>query len=787
VLFLHGAGERGQDGLSPTYVGLGAVLRHSPQLYPAVVVFPQCETWDDPIFSSWSYASPAGRRALAILEEVEKTESIDTTHRSLTGWSMGGFGAASLAAHDPAFWQSVLCVSGGHAGESTETLAQARLWIIHGTNDSIVSVKESQRVAAELLKQRGNSHYDEIPTAGHEVWEQVYSDPRVAQWLLTGGTVPAIDWSIPVDPARLPTAKDGAPFIAAATISQAVTLRIGNDALRMISAGLPESVPADRLQDSLPDIQQSLTVDGETYHLALNQLTYVAQLQSAEIATLPTADIEAKLGLKVEIRVGAASLKTRGFEASTAPFKIVIGHQRPVTLSVLIKPQLRDQKLTLTLKETAFPIPDDNWYVEIPKDIQLTGNKFTRHEIETGIVGGLYTRKKEVEEQFRSVIPPLLDRVEQRLDVSDSSQFTRWLWPFPVYQPWLRWTAEALAVDAQGMTIQLGAIVGSSNESGTRKPVLHRSGTSRLPVESRNSANLHVTIDPLLLDVISEEFAASGVARINVLDLPETRFHSLANPERMRKVLPGLAPGVEIQTVLALSTPFQLRGESKAGELGGLSHLTIPQAQLEIFSRSGSSSPWGRAGQFTLALDQEIQISMEQQTTGPPLLGTHWSDDPDFKLTTSTSIDPLELSQLERDMREAWVSWSQSRNIAPAPAKDFVLGDSRLRLDSLKLGPHSIDVDLMGPMACLIVSGNTPLRYRVRGWNTSWSLTRTLNPGQTHRYEASDPLEWQIIGIRGETYSLNPGEIARWNQESGITYEPPRPTNDPPAPTLGAN
>ena len=41
ILFLHGAGERGDDGLLPTQVGLGAAIRQNAARFPAVIVFPQ--------------------------------------------------------------------------------------------------------------------------------------------------------------------------------------------------------------------------------------------------------------------------------------------------------------------------------------------------------------------------------------------------------------------------------------------------------------------------------------------------------------------------------------------------------------------------------------------------------------------------------------------------------------------------------------------------------------------------------------------------------------------------
>ena len=41
ILFLHGSGERGNDGVKQTLVGIGPVLRNHPERVPAIVVMPQ--------------------------------------------------------------------------------------------------------------------------------------------------------------------------------------------------------------------------------------------------------------------------------------------------------------------------------------------------------------------------------------------------------------------------------------------------------------------------------------------------------------------------------------------------------------------------------------------------------------------------------------------------------------------------------------------------------------------------------------------------------------------------
>src|SRR5258708_2345828 len=69
ILFLHGAGERGNDGVLPTQVGLGPLVRLREANFPFVVVFPQCEDVRGRVRRGWSLDTADGRRALEILEQ----------------------------------------------------------------------------------------------------------------------------------------------------------------------------------------------------------------------------------------------------------------------------------------------------------------------------------------------------------------------------------------------------------------------------------------------------------------------------------------------------------------------------------------------------------------------------------------------------------------------------------------------------------------------------------------------------------------------------------------------
>ena len=123
MLFLHGAGERGNTGLLPLATSISVMLENQPR-FPFVVVIPQCEDLEGRIRTGWLADNSEADRALAILESTESDWRNrwhgDPPRRVLVGWSMGGYGAWSLAAADPERWSAVLAISGGETASQLD-------------------------------------------------------------------------------------------------------------------------------------------------------------------------------------------------------------------------------------------------------------------------------------------------------------------------------------------------------------------------------------------------------------------------------------------------------------------------------------------------------------------------------------------------------------------------------------------------------------------------------------------------------------------------------------------
>jgi predicted peptidase len=179
ILFLHGFGERGDDGVSQTR-GICAFLRRNADRFPCLVVMPQMPR----AYVRWS--GVMNDMALKALDEVVRKYHGDRQRLYLTGCSMGGGGCWRMAALHPDRFAAVtpLC---GHTDPAAQApaLRSLPIWAFHGAADPLVPVRYS-RAMVNAIRAEGNTRirYTEYPGVHHNCWDRTYSDPKVIAWLL---------------------------------------------------------------------------------------------------------------------------------------------------------------------------------------------------------------------------------------------------------------------------------------------------------------------------------------------------------------------------------------------------------------------------------------------------------------------------------------------------------------------------------------------------------------------------------------------------------------------------
>lgn len=187
ILFLHGAGERGDDVWRSSIHGPSKYAAQNPD-FPFILVTPAC-----PAEGVWS-----NDVLLELLDEVISKHNVDEKRLYLTGLSMGGYGTWNLGLTHAERFAAIAPICGG--GGRIEVLLAARgytgpvkieplrtlpVWAFHGAKDPVVPIEESERMIRALEEAKCKEvKFTVYPEAQHDSWTETYNNPALYDWFL---------------------------------------------------------------------------------------------------------------------------------------------------------------------------------------------------------------------------------------------------------------------------------------------------------------------------------------------------------------------------------------------------------------------------------------------------------------------------------------------------------------------------------------------------------------------------------------------------------------------------
>jgi predicted peptidase len=173
LLFLHGAGERGDD-LELVKVHGPPKLIEEGKEFPFLVVSPQC-----PRGRYWQ-AVELG----ALLDEICEKHRVDQDRIYVTGLSMGGFGTWALASYQPERLAAIAPICGGGERHWARNIGQLPAWVFHGAKDDAVPLERSEQMVESLQRVGNDVKFTVYPDAAHDSWTETYNNPELYEWLL---------------------------------------------------------------------------------------------------------------------------------------------------------------------------------------------------------------------------------------------------------------------------------------------------------------------------------------------------------------------------------------------------------------------------------------------------------------------------------------------------------------------------------------------------------------------------------------------------------------------------
>lgn len=193
ILFLHGRGERGSEGMWQTQIGIAEAVRNHPDRWPFVIVLPQCPQtahWTDPAMLEL---------AMAALDQESAEFHGDPARAYLTGLSMGGYGAWELARLHPDRWAAIAIAAGGVfwsyeperwqeasvlPAEYARALGRTPVWLFHGSLDTVVVPRQSEMMFDAFKAAGGDIRLWIYQGLQHDCWTRAYDEPELPRWLL---------------------------------------------------------------------------------------------------------------------------------------------------------------------------------------------------------------------------------------------------------------------------------------------------------------------------------------------------------------------------------------------------------------------------------------------------------------------------------------------------------------------------------------------------------------------------------------------------------------------------
>ncbi|MDB4113574.1 prolyl oligopeptidase family serine peptidase [Flavobacteriaceae bacterium] len=190
-LFLHGAGERGNDNDSQLVHGGKLFLKkENREQYNSWVIFPQAQKDD-----WWGYKDPykfdynvkeskAMSLVVKLMDDFTQRKDVDPNKVFVSGLSMGGMGTFVILNLRPEMFAAATPICGdGDPSLVSNYSKKVPVWIFHGSDDTVVSPKKSLKMAKAIIENGGSPKITFYENVGHDSWNNAFAEKDFLKWI----------------------------------------------------------------------------------------------------------------------------------------------------------------------------------------------------------------------------------------------------------------------------------------------------------------------------------------------------------------------------------------------------------------------------------------------------------------------------------------------------------------------------------------------------------------------------------------------------------------------------
>jgi len=175
MIYLHGGSHRGTNPELLKEWGPPKLIAAGRQ-FDFIVVSPQCP--DNKLWISENWFEP-------LMTDLQKKYRVDTAGIFVTGISMGGFGTWQVAMDFPDRIKGIVPLCGSCADSlNICKIRHIPVWAIHGVNDGLVKVRNTDRLVNRLRQCNGSVKYSRLENRHHGIWN-LYDNDDIYNWFIS--------------------------------------------------------------------------------------------------------------------------------------------------------------------------------------------------------------------------------------------------------------------------------------------------------------------------------------------------------------------------------------------------------------------------------------------------------------------------------------------------------------------------------------------------------------------------------------------------------------------------
>lgn len=188
-LFLHGAGERGDDNYSHINPLSKAFAAAGDFLGDCIIVAPQCpkygwwSLYDYDEYGNYNENGWLGA-AMRLTRDIAGNYNADSDRIYVSGLSMGGIATWELLETYPNFFAAGVPICGKGNSNAAYILKDIPVWIYHGTADDTIPFSASLEMYDAIRAAGGNmAELKSLYGVGHNAWDYAFAERELFCWL----------------------------------------------------------------------------------------------------------------------------------------------------------------------------------------------------------------------------------------------------------------------------------------------------------------------------------------------------------------------------------------------------------------------------------------------------------------------------------------------------------------------------------------------------------------------------------------------------------------------------